>query len=159
MWSVTASARVGHWGRAGQVLIETLPESPEGPKHRSGGHWNKEHSQWILHCPDSVLVAGEELQAEWTHMSSVQTLWHHVHIHACLTPPSRHTFTQIFSKCIETKHFLSPKVQGTLLFYIHTDNQAKSLQQRNFLKRLGIVYRWKESVIEKGRTNMAPKHK
>ncbi len=54
MWSVTASARVGHWGRAGQVLIETLPESPEGPKHRSGGHWNKEHSQWIWHCPDTV---------------------------------------------------------------------------------------------------------
>lgn len=112
----------------------------------------------------SVLVAGEELQAEWTHTSSVQTLWHHVHIHACLTPPSCHTHSHKYSQSaqrpwIEKTHFLSPKIQGTLLFYIHTDNQAKPLQQRHFLKRLCIVYRWKESAIEKGRKNVAPKHK
>lgn len=107
-----------------------------------------------------VLVAGEELpanseQAEWTHTSSVQTLWHHVHIHACLTPPSTpHTHSH---KCsytaqrpwIETTHFHSPKVQGTLLFYIHSDNQAKSLQQRHFQKRPCIVYQWKETAIVK----------
>ncbi len=165
MWSVTASVRVGHWGRVGQVLIETLPGTPEGPKHRSGGHWNKEHSQWIWHCPDTVCWwqgrsyrLSERIRA-LSKLSDIMCKFMHV-----WHPPSCHTHSHKYSQSaqrpwIEKTHFLSPKIQGTLLFYIHTDNQAKPLQQRHFLKRLCIVYRWKESAIEKGRKNVAPKHK
>jgi len=142
------SARVGHWGRVGQVLIETLPRSPEGPKHRSGGHRNKEHSQRIWHCPDTAFWwqrrsyrLSERIRALSKHSDIICTFMHVWH------PCLHHTHTQ--RPRIEKTRFLSPKVQGTLLFRIHSDKQAKSLQQRHFQKRLCIVYRWKETALEK----------
>lgn len=94
----------------------------------------------------SVLVAEEELQAYELCPNIMCTFMHVWH------PRLRHTHTRSYTahrSGIEKTRFLSPKVQGTLLFCIHSDNQAKSLQQRHFQKRLCIVSRWKETAIEK----------
>lgn len=147
----------------GQVLIETLPGSPEGPKHRSGGHRNKEHSQWIWHCPDMAFWwQGRSYplhgQPDWAnayelcpntptscaHSSMSDTPLMATHTHKCSKTPQRPWIKK-------TTHFLSPKAQGKLLFHIHSDNQAKSLQQRHFQKRLCIVWWWKEMKSYRGR--------
>lgn len=72
----------------------------------------------------SVLVAEEELQAEWKHASSVQTLWHHEHIHACLTLPSTpHTHTQMFlhrTKTLDRKDTLSFSKGSRYIVILHS---------------------------------------
>ncbi len=114
----------------------------------------------------SVLVAGEELQAEWTHTSSVQTLWHHVQIHACLTPPFMpHTFTQIFSKCIKTldrKDTLSFSKDSRYIVILHSYWQpgktpsTKTLPEEAVhcvpLKRISYRERQKERGTQTQRT-------
>lgn len=101
-------------------------------------------------------------QTEWTHTSSVQTPRHHVHIHACLTPPSwphTHTHTNVLKLHKEpgwkkTTHFLSPKAQGKLLFHIHSDNQVNPFNKdtsRKGYALCGNEKKWK--AIEEGGKN------
>ncbi len=167
MWSVTASVRVGHWGRVGQVLIETLPGTPEGPKHRSGGHWNKEHSQWIWHCPDTVCWwqgrsyrLSERIRA-LSKLSDIMCKFMHV-----WHPPSCHThshkYSQSAQRTLDRKDTLSFSKDSRYIVILHSYWQpgktpsTKTLPEEAVhcvpLKRISYRERQKERGTQTQRT-------